>query len=261
MQEEHILICEDSDEGILSAIYSAYEWKLDHEHTIIQIGEEENLRLFASYNKVTTEPIKAQKVLRTVRKRFGENAYRVVCGALASVDAKRGQAVYQMIVFGLKGKYRGDLTDCIYHDGVAKAVALSMTVWHEVHRFYEFLRFEELEGGLLFAQIHPKCRILPFLSDHFSNRFPLENFVIYDAVYDNCLIHVVNGEIAIVSGELIRLEKMTKLSEKEKQMQELFGYFCHKISIKERENRKLQQQMLPLRFRDDMIEFGSGKLR
>ena len=35
----------------------------------------------------------------------------------------------------------------------------------------------------------------------------------------------------------------------------LFASFCESISIKERENDKLQKQNLPLRYREDMVEF------
>ena len=47
----------------------------------------------------------------------------------------------------------------------------------------------------------------------------------------------------------------TFFSEKEEEYQELFQFFCNRISIRERENRRLQRSMLPLRFRKYMTEF------
>ena len=49
MMEEKYLICEDSLEGIFTGIYEAYALREGHEHVHIQIGEEENFRLFAVY--------------------------------------------------------------------------------------------------------------------------------------------------------------------------------------------------------------------
>ena len=46
-----------------------------------------------------------------------------------------------------------------------------------------------------------------------------------------------------------------EFSEEERNIQELFRYFCRKIMIKERENEKLQRQNLPYRFQEYMIEF------
>lgn len=49
--EELILICEDSVEGILTAIYRIYEWKLCGKRVKIQTGASD-LCLFAQYREV-----------------------------------------------------------------------------------------------------------------------------------------------------------------------------------------------------------------
>lgn len=249
-----ILVCEDSNIGIFTGIYEAYERKLDHDTTVLQIGEEDNLRLFAEYITITPSQEKAEKVIRTIRRRFGEETMRIVFEALASTDMQKGQAVYQMIVFGLRGNFKGQLIDCLSYEPVVKVVALSTTVWHEYHHFYGFLRFQELENGILFSRIHPKAQLLSFLGDHFANRFPLENFMIYDENHDSCLIHQAKKDWFTISGDLLRQAELPEFSKEELQIQELFKYFCKKIAIKERENLSLQQQMLPLRFRADMVE-------
>lgn len=254
MNEHYILVCEDSETGILTGVYEAYERKLDHDTTILQVGEEENLRLFAEYIRITPSQEKAEKVIRTIRRRFGEETLRIILEAIASTDGGKGQAVYQMLVFGLKGGYKGQLIDCLSQESVIKTVALSTTVWHEVHHFYGFLRFQELASGILYAKINPKANLLPFLGDHFSDRFPLENFMIYDEAHDYWLIHGAKKEWFTVSGDLIQTEGLLTFSEEELSVQELFCHFVNNIAIKERENLALQKQMLPLRFRSNMIE-------
>ena len=54
---------------------------------------------------------------------------------------------------------------------------------------------------------------------------------------------------------LVPLHQLPQISNKEKQIQELFRYFCKKIVIPERVNEPLAKQLLPLRFRPDMVEF------
>lgn len=255
MENQKILVCEDSDIGILTGIYEAYERKLDHGSTYLQIGEEANLRLFSSYIEIMPSKSKAEKVIRTIERRFGRETLQIILEALGSTDPQKGQAVYQMIVLGLSGDYKGKLIDCLSCDAVVKVVALSTTVWHEYHHLYGFIRFRELENGILYATIHPRNNVLSFLGDHFSNRFPNEHFMIYDEVHGICLMHGARKEWFIVDAELIQLEQLPEVSARELQIQELFRYFCQKISITERENPLLQQQMLPLRFRPDMVEF------
>lgn len=254
MNDYYILVCEDSNVGILTGIYEAYERKLDHETCVLQVGEEENLRLFAEYIRIIPSPEKSEKVIRTIRRRFGEETLRIILEALASTDRQKGHMVYQMIVFGLRGQYKGQLIDCMSYEPVIKVVALSTTVWHETHHFYGFLRFQELISGILYAKINPKAKVLPLLGEHFANRFPLENFMIYDEKHDEWLFHEAKKEWFTVSGDLVNIEGGIRFSIEELQVQELFRHFVNKIAIKERENLNLQQQMLPLRFRSNMIE-------
>lgn len=254
MNEHSILVCEDSGTGIFTGIYEAYERKLNHDTTILQVGEEENLRLFAEYIRITPSLEKADKVIRTLRRRFGEETLRVIFEALASVDRQKGQAVYQMVVFGLRGKYKGNLLDCFSYEPVVKVNALSKTVWRECHHFYGFLRFQELSNKILYAKIKPKAHLLSLLGEHFSDRFCLENFMIYDESYDEWLVHEAKKAWFTVSGDLIHLEKQPCYSEEELQIQDLFCHFVDRIAIDERRNLALQQQMLPLRFRSNMIE-------
>ncbi len=253
--EQIILVCEDSDMGILTGVYEAYERKLNHDNVFLQIGEEENLRLFSEYIKITPSQIKAEKVIRTIEKRFGRETLQIMLEALGSTDTQKGNAVYQMIVYGLRGNFQGKLIDCFSNEAVVKVVALSTTVWHEYHHFYGFVRFQELENEVLYAVIHPKNNVLPFLGEHFANRFPKEHFIIYDEVHDTCLLHGACKQWFLMEGSLLPKHRLQGLSSKEKQIQDLFRYFCQKIAILERGNDALQQQLLPLRFRPDMVEF------
>ena len=50
--EEYYLVCEDSPEGVFTGIYEAYAMRKPHGSIHIQIGEEENLRLFATYKEI-----------------------------------------------------------------------------------------------------------------------------------------------------------------------------------------------------------------
>lgn len=58
MTEETYLICEDSLEGVFTGIYDAYTLRKEHGHIHIQIGEEENFRLFASYLHIKPDLVK-----------------------------------------------------------------------------------------------------------------------------------------------------------------------------------------------------------
>lgn len=249
-----ILVCEDSFEGILTGIYEAYERKLPHDDVIIETGGEENFRLFSEYIEIKTDEEKAVKVSRSLRRMLGDEVVYDLHNALASEDTERGNAVYHTVVEALNGKGR-NVMSYLQNDSVRKVFELSRNVWVEIHHMYGFLRFEELEGGILYAVIAPKNNIISRLMPHFSDRFPLENFVIYDEKRDIYAIHPAKGQWFLVREQDMDDRTEVRVSEDEGRMQELFKSFVRTIVIESRTNEKLQLNMLPLRFRPYMTEF------
>lgn len=272
--------CEDSLEGIFTAIYNAYEDRNKPEDTCISLMEE--LLLFAEYVPVSTDDTKAQKVMNTLFQKFGSQDYYQLCLALSATDPQKAQAVYQTIADGLAKKCRpGHLFDNLTNQYVHSAFSLARGASREFDHLKGFLRFEELRQGILYAEISPKNHLIPFLMEHFVDRLPIENFMIYDKGRKCLAVHAagaaqgaVNAAESLSDGmcrdlpdcfgsawfivqcDLDPKEKFSLvLSERECACQELFRYFCHAITIKERQNPKLQRNMLPLRFREYMTEF------
>lgn len=258
--------CENSMESIFTAIYRAYEEKRDHKETRIDLEEE--YYLFAEYIQIKAEPEKAQKVGRSVRKRFGENDYLTLCYALASYNLKKGQAVYRTIVKAFSGKWSpGHIFEHLADRDVYDVFAMARETKNELHHMMGFLRFKELKNGVLYAQFRPKNEILFFLLEHFSDRFPRENFLILDIGRRIYGIHPVEKDWYLVrreqegesdeegKGEDKSKSIETEYSVQEEKIQLLFRQFVNSIAIEERKNEELQKQLLPLRFRPYMCEF------
>lgn len=252
--EENILICEDSLEGILTAVYTAYEKHCSPERTGIQVSEEGNLRLFAVYEYVETDTEKSGKVLRTLRRRFGGEGCGTICQALASVEEGKATAVYRTIVKGLCLP-RPESVLLRYADPDVRTVQkLKCNVWNEMHHLFGFLRFRELQSGILFSEISPKNNITSYLAEHFSDRLPMEHFVICDCGRGLFAVHEAGKRWFLVQNADFDRSAVRE-SDDEVVCQELFRHFCHKISVEARENKTLQRGMMPLRFRPYMTEF------
>lgn len=254
--EEKYLVCEDSLEGIFTGIYEAYVLKEDHGNIHIQIGEEGNIRLFASYIDVTADAGRAAKVARTINRVLGEEVYLTICMALSSKDSDKGEAVYKTIVHGLQMKNGRQVMDHLANNYIHKVFELSRGANNEAHHLQGFLRFQELENGILFSKIAPKNNIVTFLAPHFADRLPQLDFVIYDEKRGIFIVHPASKQWYIVTETDFNEEWMLPYSAEEIGYQELFKHFCHKIAIDGRKNLKLQRNMLPLRFQEYMVEFG-----
>lgn len=247
--------CEDSLEGIFTAIYNAYEDKNKPEDTRISLTEE--LILFAEYVPVTVDKNKVLKVMNTLKRRFGEEDYRSICFAMASPAEEKAQAIYQTIASGLaRNCGPGHLLDNLADDSVHRVFSLYRATNNEFMHLRGFVRFQELENGILYSKIGPKNNVLTFLMPHFADRFPAENFMLYDAGRNLFGIHPAKEQWYLMQDSHYDMsEEKFRVSRGEQVYQELFRYFCHKIAIKERKNLELQRNMLPLRFQEYMIEF------
>lgn len=251
----YVYQCEDSLEGIFTAIYNIYRDKRNLPDTRIAVQEE--YVLFAEYVLVETNPESAEKVMNTCRNLFGERDVYGLCMALGSYEAEKAQAVYKTIAYGLKAKpAKGHLFDHLSDEYVLKAFKLSNTVCREHHHLMGFTRFRELENGILYADISPKNNVLVPLMEHFADRMPSENFAVFDVGRKLFGIHPAREQWFLAGGEELAegMQEVEETSEEELYA-ELFRHFCRHIAIKERTNLKLQRNMLPLYFREYMTEF------
>ena len=180
--DDILLLCEDSIEGILSGVYEAYSLKKDHNHIHLHLGKIDNYQLFATYREVAVDDGKSARVLKTIWERLGEEAYTGICRAMASEDVNKADSVYHAIVLGLSGNCRGPLMQNLSNEDVQTVFKLSRYVCNEILHVNGFLRFKELETGILFADFGPRNNLLTFIMPHFANRFPNENFAIFDSI-------------------------------------------------------------------------------
>ncbi len=252
--------CEDTLESVFTAIYRAYEEKRNHEDTLLSLTDDPIL--FAEDIPVAADEEKTRKVMRTLERRFGRDDCKRLTMALAAEDEGKAQAVYRTVVQGLRGQCRpGHLFDNLADEGVHQAFALARGVSTEVGHQLQFLRFQELDSGVLFSRIGPKNDVIVFLMPHFADRLPIENFVLYDEKRGLFGIHPAGRPWYLLRGEEADRPGALRYSEDELQYQELFRQFCHTITVEGRENRKLQRGMLPLRFREYMVEFQTPRVR
>lgn len=256
--EEYSFICEDSIDGILTAVFDAYSFKKEkriESHDLIHILTREPMtyRLFTQYQHTETDRTKSNRVIQTLIREFGDDTYYHLCLAMSSTDEEKADAVYHTIVMGLKYHDRKVLerlhTDCVH-----KVFSAGRKAGNEAHYYTEFLRFAELENGILYAKIGATCNILPFIVPHFADRLPSENFIIYDEKHQLFALHPKRSEWYLASSQEFHEDALVYSDEEEKYA-DLFCHFVNKIAIKERYNPKCQMIHLPLHYRTYMVEF------
>lgn len=257
-QNKKIFLCDDNIEGIFTAVYDGWKWGAAGNQLKIAVSEPEGPELFCTFEKIKTDTEKAAKVTAAVKRKLGNHLYETLCYVAASSHENKGTVIFCILLKALNhGRNDRRVMDDVKDPYVALASKLYIKVWREVHKFYGFIRFSQLGNGILYSKIAPENDILFLIAPHFENRFSNENWIIYDEIRNKALLHEKKKKCVIRIGVKENFEKEYILSEKE-EYEQLWRIFCKNISIKERENHVLQQQMLPLKYRSNMAEFGQN---
>lgn len=266
-----VLICINTIEGIYSGIYQAYEMKCDPADTRLALEKEYEPELFDECVEAAADPEKAAKVKRTLERKFGrENAWWLSY-VLAAKAADRADAVYHTVAEGLKRGLGYRVLENLANPYVMRVLELKRAVGNEFIHLRGFLRFRELESGVLYARMQPDHNVLELLMNHFGDRLPGEVFIIHDTGRGIVGVHQKNTDVYYVNyledwkkencqkenreTEEWENRKQALYSDEEALYSEWFRGFCKSIAIEGRKNIKLQRQMLPLRFRSEMSEF------
>lgn len=260
-----IYVCEDSVTGIYSGIYDAWKSGKEEGECGIALKGLVEQELFCDYAEVEESWKKAAAVDRMIRKNLGERTHRDLYYALLSNDREKGNVVLGTMMAARRLPDSRRIMEHLSHPMVEKVFELSRSVGGEAHNLKGFLRFRELENGVLYAPITPKAQVLTCLAPHFADRLPLENWMIHDKNHQMFAVHEAGKQWVLAEEtEEIRKkqkEKFDRVSVEEGQYVRLWKGFCRAISIEERKNPGGQLSHLPLRYRPNMTEFTEGNIR
>ena len=202
--KKKMLICDDTMEGIFTAVYDGWRWGNRGFSVGIAVREPDYPELFTENLEIISDSVKAFKVARTIKNRLGGQVYEAVCYAAASVHPEKGTAIF-------------------------------------------YLLRRALEKGRI------DTRVLELLAPHFSDRFPNENWMIYDKKLQKVLAHEQGGECTVYIQAVLNTQETDPVQSDE--YENLWKAFCSHITIPERKNPGLQRQFVPLKFRSNMPEF------
>lgn len=262
----HIFLCEDSIDGIFTGIYDAWASRYGHKNIKLCINDTITYELFSEYITVTPDSEKSKKVGRTIIARLGMEVYQDILQAVLAHDDKKknkhpdkADCIYRTLLYGFSLADGHRILQALGNPYIARVFELSRSTGNEAHHLLGFLRFQELENGVLFSTIRPKNQVISVLAEHFTDRLPQEHFMIYDVTHQIAAIHKAGSGYFLTDASNLNPDVITRLSPAEKEYQKLWCGFFDSIAIEARKNPKLQSQNIPKRFWKDTVELASGK--
>lgn len=263
-------------EGLFTAVFQAYANK---EHPIdLCPAARYQPRLGQETRTISTDLSLALRVQRGICRTAGYSVFNIIRTASLADDPTTGIAIYRFIRYCMdarnardfrqnkKGErlieqrmtgagcgpalLKGSAAASILHPSVEPVLKLERFVLNARHHVLQFLRFEELEGGLWCARCNPKASVVPLIMDWFAARFNIQPFVIYD---EN---HHLAGVYEGTDWHLVKTDSFTPppRTENELKMQEAWKRFYNTLAVEARYNPELRRQFMPKRFWKNITE-------
>ena len=167
-----------------------------------------------------------------------------------STDEHKELIIYYFLLNGLK--YQDKIFTMRNLKCVNSTLKIAKYVSNENHKLKGFLRFQELENHILYAEISPTNNVLELLSIHFMKRLKNEYWIIKD-VGRNTYSFYDKQKYYIIADENINLKTLGAI-EKEKEVENLWVTFFNTIGIKERKNTRCQMNFMPKKYWKYIIE-------
>ena len=239
-----IYVYDGSYHGFLCCVFkSVYSREIPAD--IITFDEEPITFFPVQY--VETDEKRALRVLESIPKKISSKAQRLIETVFLSCAP---QKELLMLKFLLRGYNEGGrLLAKLCDQDVSPLLKAERHLLGEAHLLMGFLRFSDY-NGVLAGTITPKNFVLPFLSDHFTQRFVNEDFLIFDKTHNAALVYQ-NRQKDIISVDNI---EFPPVSENEKHYQAMWKQFYDTISIQARENPRCRMTHMPKRYWENMTE-------
>lgn len=191
-----------------------------------------------------------EKVIKEIISATSSNIFNTIYKIFLSNEKNKELIIFYFLIHSLKHKNKIFYMRNIR--SVQEALRISKYVGHEAHKMTGFLRFKELKGKVLYAEMAPENNVIFFISKHFKARLRNELWIIDDTKRN--LMSIYNGkDFTIVSSkDFALLEK--ELSETEEDIEELWKNFYKTIAIKERTNSRCRMNFMPKKYWEYIIE-------
>ena len=244
-------------DGLLTAVFEAFSL---HEEPEQLLKEGDALPLFCDYNyQVTTDEEKARRVWTGLEKRLSREAMKLISVSWLSELQELNTPLFLYIC---KVFRQGDISRNFADPDVLTVTNIARRVLHEQLRMKQFISFQKAKDGTYLAVVAPDHNVLPLITEHFSDRFNDQPWLIYDARrhygfhYDGQqVIRITFEDEGAVPFDLTNGKLQTDvLSSDDQLLQDLWRTYFKAICIKERMNPRKQLKDMPRRYWKYMTE-------
>lgn len=245
-QSNLVYLYDGSFDGLLCCVFESYDKKeipMD-----ILLSDTSEIMLFQA-KSITTDSQKSSRVLASIPKKMSYDALHFVQRAFLTFLPKK--ELYILLFLRMGYQFGPYVMNMLAHDVINILFKAVKHLDNESHLLKGFVRFS-IFNNILVAEIEPKNYVLPLMTQHFSERYPQERFLIYDKTHGMALVYQPYQSAIIPIEDL----ELPEPDEQEQSYRELWRLFYDTIEVKGRHNPKCRMSHMPKRYWKYMTEFG-----
>ena len=216
----------------------------------------DDIKLYNSYDKSLFDTEIFIKVdnekenIKLIKTKLSKQALYGIYNVFLSNNKNKEMIIYKFLINYFK--YGNKVFNMRRIDSVNELINISKYVRGEAHKLKGFLRFKKMKNNFYYAEVSPTNNVIGILSLHFSRRLKEDNWIIKDTEREIYAIYDKKNIYYLTSEEVIELN--LDITEDEEFFEDLWKTFHKTIGIKERENRRCQQNFMPKRYWKNMLE-------
>jgi probable DNA metabolism protein len=249
---EAFYIYDGSFDGLLTVVATLLQ-RRETPTGVMAEGVPLQCELFTTPMRISTDPELAGKLRASLRRRVPSEALGDAAAAFLHAAQDRELAIFAYLQLGLE--VGPDLPHLLANPAVDRVNRLAQQVRCEGHRLMGLLRFQELDGGILYAPVRPDHNVIGMLARHFQKRTHDVPWVIHDLGRHQAL-HWNTRELQSVAVDPVLEQAATAggtlraslLSGDELAWQQAWKIFFKHVAIPERTNPRCQANFMPKRY-------------
>lgn len=232
-------------DGFLCCVYAHYY--VDYAISITS-NDKIQCSMFSSSYFVATEEEKARIVQDAIEKKLTNFNLRRIYRVFLSCAEDKEMLILKYIIGGFKF---GPQFTFNYGEPVAAAMQKwDKRIGTECHRLNGLVRFDELEGGIMYSAITPDNDIVELLAHHFVERFRSAPFIIHDISRSKAIV-ANNGEWLVAK---LNKEDIPNMNPGTLEYSRLWKMYHEHIAIIQRKNSNCQKNFMPVRYWKNLTE-------
>ena len=239
-------VYDGSFDGLLTAYFYAYRDK-----DIMDICAEDTYQpdLLSQRIQIITEGDKAERIRTSIYKKLSStvmyNLYILYLSELPNCNLLGLE--YLRLCYS-----RGSLINTAKQHPIIRQVDdHRLKVQQELARMKGFIHFQQIDERVYYACFAPDHNQLPLLAKHLEQRFSDQKWIVHDERRNCALIYNLHHSMIV---PFTKADAKQLLQDNHDEYTALFKKYFQTIAIKERTNKRLQDQFMPHRYRKYMPE-------